>query len=243
MNTVLVTRPEPAGKELCKQLQQQGIQALYHPLIDIEAGPDLSSLPQALERSHIVIAVSQFAVEYSHQYLIQNKLSWPSHCQYLAVGQKTASSLSKASGHKVHYPEISDSEHLLQLSQLQHAEKCQVLILRGNGGREVIYDTLTQHGAIVSYKEVYRRKERPFDSRKAVAAWRDAKVNTLVITSGQQLQFFVSQFNRDDQNWLWQQRLLVPSERIATQARSMGFIDVISTGSAHNSDLVAALQP
>ncbi len=70
---------------------------------------------------------------------------------------KTAHYLSKCTQQKVHYPEVSDSEHLLRLPALQNVEQQQVLILRGNGGRELIKDALVRRGAKVHYSETYKR--------------------------------------------------------------------------------------
>ncbi|MCA2015430.1 uroporphyrinogen-III synthase [Vibrio tritonius] len=243
MPIVLVTRPEQAGIELCQQLNQLGVATVYHPLIDIIPGSDLADLSEALQACDLVIAVSQHAVEQSHHYLQTHQHSWPATCHYVAIGQKTAQCLSKVTGQAVNYPLISDSEHLLALEEFQSMTQARVLILRGNGGRELIYDTLTHRGAKVSYKEVYQRVERPFDAQACLSEWQNAQVDTMIVTSSQQLTYFVSQFGSQLSQWITQLRLLVPSDRTAHEARLMGFNDVIATGSASNSALVAALQP
>ncbi|MCV5388272.1 uroporphyrinogen-III synthase, partial [Escherichia coli] len=100
-----------------------------------------------LHQAQIVIAVSRHAVQCAQQILTSNGASWPKQAVDLAVGQKTAHYLSKCTQQKVHYPEVSDSEHLLRLPALQNVEQQQVLILRGNGGRELIKDALVRRGA------------------------------------------------------------------------------------------------
>jgi len=240
---VLVTRPDSQGKELCQQLIALGIPALHQPLIGIEAGADLPQLPQALQHCDYVLAVSQHAVLLSQQFLRAQQLKWPASPRYLAVGQKTAQLLSKVCEQPVHYPDISDSEHLLALPELHHVQGQRIEILRGNGGRELIYDTLCARGAMVRYREVYQRVDLPFSAPTSVARWQQAQVDTLVITSSHQLMFFVSQLTGADLNWALSLKLLVPSDRIAHDAQLLGFSHVVTTGSAANQDLVAALQP
>jgi len=240
---VLVTRPGQQGLSLCQQLSDVGVSSLHQPLIAIQPGRDLAGLEQRLSEVDIVIAVSQHAVTASNNFLTQQNLTWLSHPIYLAVGQKTAHVLSKVSQQKVHYPEISDSEHLLSLDVLQNVASKTILILRGNGGRELIFDTLISRGACVEYREVYKRENLAFRSDLLVPIWQDNEINQLVITSSGQLEYFISQFNQLERSWLFTLHLYVPSERIAKQAREVGFKVVTNTFSASNQVLLAALRP
>lgn len=240
---ILVTRPGEDGIELCQYLTQQGHSALHHPLITIAAGRELPLLRAELAQYDLIMAVSQPAVHLTAQFLQAEGLNWPVSTIYLAIGQKTAHVLSKVTQQSVHYPDISDSEHFLDLPILQDVSQKRVAILRGNGGRELIYQTLSQRGAQVSCREVYRRVELPFSSQEAFPRWQQAQIDTLVITSLHQLIFFMSQLTAHAQAWACQQRLLVPSERIAHEAQALGFQHIVITGSAANHDLLAALQP
>ncbi len=238
---VLVTRPGKQGISLCHQLAEHGIKAVHHPLITIQAGEQLSSLLHQLPLADIVIAVSQHTVEFAHQALTQTQLKWPITATYLAVGQKSAQFLSKSIQQKVHYPEISDSENLLNLPQLQNVFGKRILILRGNGGRELIFDTLSERGAKVEYCEVYKRENLAFHSEITVPFWQDSQIDQLIITSSGQLSFFIEQIAPQYRNWIFQLVLYVPSERIAIEARRVGFHTVVNTGSASNQDLLASL--
>ncbi len=241
--TVLVMRPEAQGIDLCQQLKQLGIPTLHHPLIHIEAGAQLSLLLPDIHQCDTIIAVSQHAVTLSDQFLKNQQSFWSKSVRYLAVGQKTAQLLSKVTGQSVNYPHISDSEHLLELEELQSVSGQKVIILRGNGGRELIYEQLTQRGAQVEYKEVYQRTDLPFDTNNCVFQWQQALVDTLVVTSSHQLAFFLSQLDHPALVWACQLSLIVPSNRIAIDAQQMGFQNIIVANSAANQDLVAALQP
>ncbi|MGF1911653.1 uroporphyrinogen-III synthase [Vibrio kasasachensis] len=239
--TVLVTRPGEQGISLCHQLNQHGFKALHHPLITIQAGEQIPSLISVLPTADIIIAVSQHTIEFTHQSLTNANVSWPKTAIYLAVGQKSAQFLSKSTHQKVHYPERSDSENLLELTQLQNVSGKRIVILRGNGGRELIYDALVERGAQVQYCEVYKRKNLAFRSEIAVPFWQDSQINQLIITSSGQLNFFIEQIAPQYRDWVFKLALFVPSERIAIEARRVGFHTVVNTGSASNKDLLAAL--
>ncbi|WP_070962904.1 uroporphyrinogen-III synthase [Vibrio sonorensis] len=239
---VLVTRPNVEGHELCMMLNESGIASLHHPLINIEPSSKITGLDRALQRADIVIAVSQHAVSYAHQYLQEHALNWPKTSHYLAVGQKTAQLLSKLSQQKVNYPSQSDSEHLLELDELQNVAHQKIVILRGNSGRELIYQTLDKRMADVSYVETYTRQHLDFNSDSKVIQWQEAKVSHLVVTSSDQLTHFLSQLTSAQIHWIQTLQLYVPSERIARQAKALGFVYITNVGSATNKELLAALR-
>lgn len=241
--TVLVTRPGQQGLSLCQQLEQVGVASIHHPLITIQAGRELAHLPEQIDHFDIVIAVSQHAVTFAAQIMLQAEKSWPSTISYLAVGQKTAHVLSKATQQQVHYPDISDSEHLLNQATLLNVRNKKVLILRGNGGRELIYDTLVARGANVEYIEAYQRNNRAFNADVHIPQWQKEHVNKLIVTSSGQLNHFIEMMNSTQLNWIFKLTLYVPSERIAIEAHQLGFVSVVNTGSASNKDLLAILWP
>ncbi|MGL4193119.1 MAG: uroporphyrinogen-III synthase [Vibrio sp.] len=241
--TVLVTRPAEQGAELCQQLHQQGIAAVQHPLITLSASPQLVTLTDHFASCDIIIAVSQHAVHFSHQWLQHQHHNWPTRPLYLAVGQKTAHVLSKACQQSVDYPSISDSEHLLALNALQQVAGKHIVILRGNGGRELIHTTLTERGAKVDYQEAYCREQLRFCASERVAQWQQAQVSSLVITSAEQLDFFIGQLDGLSLIWAQTLTLLVPSQRIAAHAAKLGFDQIVIAASASNQDFVAALMP
>ena len=241
--TVLVTRPAPQGEHLCQQLQQAGVATCYQPLIQFCAGrtTDLQQQLQSLAPTDFVIAVSQPAVRYSDQQVAENGGVWPTHPKYLAIGQHTAQLLSHKVGQAVLYPETSDSEHLLALPELQQVAGHQVLILRGQQGRELLAETLQARGAHVRYCDVYQRQPIHFDGMLQVHAWRQLSVTALLVTSGEQLIQFLSCIPASEHSWVFAQSLFVPSQRIAKQAKSCGFQRIINVGSASNDQLLAAI--
>jgi uroporphyrinogen-III synthase len=71
--------------------------------------------------------------------------------RYFAIGRTTALALHTVSGADVRYPlDREISEVLLQLPELQTLPES-ALILRGNGGRELLGETLRERGADVTF--------------------------------------------------------------------------------------------
>ncbi|MGO1191652.1 uroporphyrinogen-III synthase [Vibrio casei] len=232
--SVLVTRPGKDGEALCTMLQKHNIASLHHPLIQLEQGSGYTELPQDMETSDIIIAVSQHAVHWANHALQYYHADFPQQATYFAIGEKTAHSLTKLTQKEVIFPLISDSEHLLDLPALKSVKNKRILILRGNGGRELIYQTLSQRGARVHYNEIYQRNPISITDPTLWAHWQDAKVTQLVVTSGEQLEYLIQQIPKQYLRWLKQLTLYIPSQRIGQQAEKFGFLHIINTGSAAN---------
>lgn len=244
--SILVTRPSPAGEQLVNRLRAQGRPAWHLPLIDFFPGRELAQLPErlaALAPADLVIVVSQHAVNYAHPFLTRQGVSWPSHLHYLAVGRSSGLCLHTASGLPVDYPRDGDSsEHLLALPVLKQVEGLNALILRGNGGREVLEEALRQRGAKVCYSECYQRSPVHYDGDQQSRRCLQLGVNTLIITSGEMLhQFYTLIPDYFHASWLLQCRLVVVSERLGALARQLGWTDIVVANAADNDALMRVL--
>ena len=245
--SILVTRPSPAGEQLVSRLRTLEQVAWSFPLIEFSPGRELPTLfdhLNALQEGDLVFALSQHAVEFAHAHLQQHAHTWPIAPRYFAIGRTTALALHTVSGIDVRYPlDREISEVLLQLPELQTIAGKRALILRGNGGRELLGETLTARGADVTFCECYQRCAKYYDGAQEAMRWKARGVNTLVITSGEmlhQLWSLVPEWYRD--NWLLRCRLLVVSERLANLARELGWQDILIAENADNDALLRALQ-
>ena len=245
--SILVTRPSPAGEQLVSRLRTLGQVAWSFPLIEFSPGRELPTLfdhLNALQEGDLVFALSQHAVEFAHAHLQQHAHTWPIAPRYFAIGRTTALALHTVSGIDVRYPlDREISEVLLQLPELQTIAGKRALILRGNGGRELLGETLTARGADVTFCECYQRCAKYYDGAQEAMRWKARGVNTLVITSSEmlhQLWSLVPEWYRD--NWLLRCRLLVVSERLANLARELGWQDILIAENADNDALLRALQ-
>ncbi len=243
---ILVTRPAPAGEQLVSRLRTLGLAAWSLPLIDFYPGSDLPGLADSLARlrpGDLAFALSQHAVHYASNELGRQHLSWPTGITWFAIGRTTALALHQASQLHVHYPKDREiSEVLLQLPELQEIAGKRALILRGNGGRELLGSTLEQRGAVVEFCECYQRIAVAYNGPEQAARWQQQGVDTLVVTSGEMLQLLfdlIPEWYRT--RWLMGCRLVVVSERLAEQARSLGWQAITVAESADNDALLRAL--
>lgn len=235
---VLVTRPEVAGRRLTAALTARGAEARQVPLLQtvaIEPGRTTLNAVQQLDGYGTVIVTSLPAVAHGLRLLSDWWPQWPLGLRWWAVGASTAVALREA-GLPARSPELESSEGLLARPELQAMAGQKVLILCGEGGRELIADGLRARGAQVDRAEVYRR-ERPAAAPTAVAAALAWRPDVVVLTSAEALAH-------------WQELagsaagaipVLVVSERIAALARAGGAVEVIVARGARDPDVIAAL--
>ncbi|MGE9553246.1 uroporphyrinogen-III synthase [Erwinia amylovora] len=245
--TILVTRPEPAADELVSRLRQAGKVAWSMPLIEFSPGTGLGNLPEqlaSLQGGDLVFLLSQHAIHYAHPALARAGATWPADLNYYAIGRTTALALHAVSGLEVIWPHQREtSEVLIQLPALQKVAGKQALILRGNGGRELLAETLQQRGANVQFVECYQRCAKHYQGSIEGRRWRDRGITTLVVTSGEMLQQLYSLFpDIDREEWLLHCRLVVVSERLAARASELGWRDIRVADGADNDALLRALQ-
>ncbi|MBP8220683.1 MAG: uroporphyrinogen-III synthase, partial [Aeromonadaceae bacterium] len=173
--TVLILRPEPQASTLAERLREAGYQAVVTPLLQIQPGRQLAQLASALPRHDLLIAVSSHAVEQATAWLTVQGLAWP-QLPTLAVGATTAASWQE-SGVQPQVPQDERSEGLLALPALNEVQGKQILILRGDGGREFLAEQLRARGALVDYCECYRRHWLTLDGATLCTQWRTAGVD------------------------------------------------------------------
>lgn len=243
---VLVTRPSPFGESLVQLLNRNGIKAWHTPLIQFVDGQELGEFPQKLlylNSGDLLFVVSQQAVQYANQALSKARINWPTNIQYFAIGQATANALHQATGCPVNYPKDREiSEHLLQLSELQEVNGKNALILRGNGGRELLANQLRLRGVDVTFCECYQRQIIDYSQTELFAVWQEQRINTLVITSAEMLQRIYALVEEKNKSWLLNCRLIVVSERIALLANRLGWNNIKIADNADNISLLAALK-
>ncbi|GFN46512.1 uroporphyrinogen-III synthase [Candidatus Regiella insecticola] len=172
------------------------------------------------------------------------KRLWPSELLYYAIGRRTASVFQAVSHLPVTYPNIATSEELLTMTDLQQLSGKKALLLRGNGGRELLGKILMQRGAEVSYCECYRRNPIHYDASQKINDWRRLGINTLVVTSGEMLQQLHILVSPDFCSfWLLDCRMIVVSERLAILAKQLGWHDIQVAKNADNDALIHELYP
>ena len=235
---VVVTRPAAQAEGVSRALAELGAEVLRFPLLSIAPLEDpapLKALAARLADFALAFFVSPNAVNFSLD-VLQAVAPWPAGLMVATVGQGSEAALAARGFREVIAPVSGfDSEAVLALPAFQAAAVAgrRVLILRGDGGRDLLGDTLSARGAIVEYGCCYHRGGPPGDPAELVAQPLDA----LSFTSSEGLAYLLGLAGMDA---LKDVAAFVPHPRIAAAARAGGFAEVILTG-AGDAGLVAGL--
>ncbi|MEX0605088.1 MAG: uroporphyrinogen-III synthase [Marinobacter sp.] len=222
---ILVCRPKPESHRLSEYLRQAGAVVKEFPLLErqrLEETPAQRTLIQNLDQFAHVIAVSPFAA----QLLLERLDIWwpqpPVGIKWYGVGAATAETLTSG-GIKSQAPATGfTSEHLLELPDLATLAGERILLARGEQGRELLRDTLTQRGADVTELALYRRDCPTYSNAQREDALGTFSPEVIITLSGETLNNLVALSQNTNHN-LKQQLLVVPAERVAQQARNAGF--------------------
>jgi uroporphyrinogen-III synthase len=157
------------------------------------------------------------------------------------VGRATAVALTAAGrAPDLVPPERYDSESLTALPELAAMAGRRALIVRGEGGRALLGDVLTERGAQVAFAEVYRRVRPTRDARPLIACWR-AELGLVIATSDEVLLNLADILGAAGRELLLATPLVVISERTARTARELGFRTVRVAERADDPAILKAL--
>lgn len=223
---VLVTRPAGQAGGLCRMLEEAGYTAFRLATIEIrepEQMASLQSLVDSLQDYDLAVFISVNAVSRGLDYILARR-GWPQQVKIAAVGASSAAALREHGLAVDLVPAHQyNSESLLALEELQDMHGKRVVILRGNGGREHLRDTLIARGAKVDYVEVYRRACPAPDSQLMRSLLQPGALDVITVTSNESLQNLFSMAAEDLQSQLRTLPLVVASERQALLAQELGF--------------------
>jgi uroporphyrinogen-III synthase len=223
---VVVTRPRELADSLAGAIARRGGRPMLFPAIAIEELPPPSAL-QRVPAFHLVVFVSPSAVRVALRALGQ----WPAGVAAAAIGAGTRRELERLGVPDVVAPQSgADSEALLATPGLGDVAGKQVLIVRGEGGRALLGNTLAARGATVEYAECYRRVRPVADAAPLIADWRRGRVHAVSVSSAEGLDNFLAMTGDDGRGLLAGVPLFVPHPRIASHARSQGVPEVIVSG-------------
>lgn len=243
---LLLTRPADESAALSVVLAEAGIFSSSLPLLEIEPIPASDTMREVirqLDRYCAVIVVSKPAARIVVD-LVQQHWPQPPRLKWFSVGAATAQILDDH-GLDVSFPEEGDdSEALLELAQLREAvtrPDPRVLIMRGEGGRELLAERLRELGASVEYLELYRRELPHYPQATLPERIRAERLNGLVVSSGQGFEH-LHQLAGDAWPQLARLPLFVPSPRVAELARAAGAQTVVDCRGASAATLLTALR-
>ena len=230
---ILVTRPAAQAANLVARIEASGGQAICFPLhviVPMKDQGDLESVISRLDEFHWAVFNSPNAVAFSVP-LILSRCAWPEGLRVAAVGPGTAARLADCGIGDVLFPEQHfDSEALLTLPVLQSEAigGKRVLIVRGDGGRELLADTLRLRGASVECVACYQR-EAPVDKGTIMSMLCNNELDAVTLSSSEGLRNLLELLDTDGYQRLLALPVFVPHPRIAAEARRLGLRRVVQT--------------
>lgn len=234
----MVTRPEEQADNLCQLIAAAGGVAFHLPLLVMEDVNDSSTrLSCSSQDWDWVIFISRNAVKYAGSYLARIE----PHTRVAAIGQSTALYLSNQGIRVDLTPELEfNSEALLQTPEMSNVQGQKILVIRGQGGRELLGETLSARGARVDYAEVYRRVPVSIDPEPWRQRWRNGQLHALTITSGEALNHLQSGLDCLIQDWMKALLLVTLGSRLERLAREQGWLRVVAATRASDTALLDA---
>jgi uroporphyrinogen-III synthase len=217
-------------------IEQHGGQAVLFPTLIIQAlpkTPQIIAYLKNLSRYQWLIFISVNAVNFAQQ-ANNGKIDNFKQVNIAVIGKATDQALRNIGLTADWVPETGfNSVALLARPFLQAIEGQHFLIIRGQGGRETLANTLKQRGATVDYLEVYQRIiPKIYDDTLVVALLKQKKLNAITITSGETLINLMTLLTRRiSASLLLAIPLIVISKRIKAIAIKLGFKHVLVSSS------------
>jgi len=230
--TIVVTRPQRQAGALAALIREAGGTPLVFPALEIGNVEDSARLLELVGRLRdfdMAIFISSNAVEKAMD-LIASHGGYPPGLRTATVGKGSAAQLQQRGVAQVIAPsERYDSEALLDLPQMRAVAGWRIVIFRGDGGRDLLGDTLLARGASVEYAECYRRSKPDIDASPLVGLWARNELSGIVITSSEGLRNLFEIVGSAGRPSLMKTLLFVPHPRIAETAHALGLTQVVLT--------------
>lgn len=239
---IVITRPAHQAGSLAEKVRTAGGEVIRFPVIEIAEATDLAPfyrVVDALEAFDYAIFVSPNAVDRAMT-LMAARRTLPPALRVAAIGDATVRALARHGVSNVVAPAHGfDSEALLAMPEWHGIRGARIAIFRGEGGRELLGDTLTRRGAQVEYAECYRRGMPAADPAPLFRAWARNGLHAFVITSSEGLENLLDMVGAEGHARLMATPVFVPHPRIADNARQRGIALVVTAGSGDDVMLAA----
>lgn len=230
---IVITRPLAQAGNLAEKLAELGATPVRFPVLaiaDIEDKRPLLDTAIRLESYDLAVFVSPNAVAKALDVMLQHR-SWPANVPAATLGRSSERELAKRGVRDIISPQLRfDSEALLEAPELQQMAGKRVLICRGDGGRELLGETLTARGATVEFLTVYRRSMPTQDPAPLLKLWEAHQLDAVTLTSSEGLRNMIDMIGHLGHAWLKNTPTFVPHARIAEQATAFGLRRIIPTG-------------
>ena len=239
---ILVTRPAEQSVQLARIIHDAGGEPVLFPALEIEPLEEAAIAPvlDHLRHFNLFIFVSPNAARVVMP-RIAKRGGIPAHAKVAAVGPGTAVELKKSGVRDIISPrEGFDSEALLGELSTMALGGSRVLIVRGQGGRELLGQNLRLRGATVEYLECYRRVKPDRDMRELMSHSGLDGRQACLATSSNIVENLFEMAGAAGRTWLCGMPFFVPHPRVAATAFSRGVHRVFVTGNGDDALLAGA---
>ncbi len=238
--SVLVTRPQPQAASLIERIGAAGGEAYSYPAIEIEPVAFSQAIRLDVPAYDCAIFLSVNAVRHGLEALANNAST-----RIAAIGRATAAALT-AGGARVDIVPAGafDSEALMRELETVIAAQQRVLLVKGAGGRELLYERLRERGVEVDVLEVYRRILPAIDVGKQQELenyWAEEGMGIVTLTSAEVLANLDALLSDRGKHLLRTTPFLTVSGRIERIAREMGLKGESVLARAEEDALIGAL--
>ncbi len=226
---ILLTRPVEQSIHLKQLLEDKDFEVFNMPLIQIVTMDDYKKR----EPVDMAIYVSSNAVKYGFYF---NK-KWPA----LGIGESTTEALVDKGANIMALPKPPfTSESLLTLECFNQVKKKRIRIVKGEGGRQFLKQTLQMRGATVDDDVVYSRKFLSADFDKIEAFLKkDIQKQTVIATSVQLLEAMERGFALEQLSTLKKNAILICiSSRVAEMAKTFFWGNILVSKQASSIGLL-----
>lgn len=231
---VLVTRPAHQAAHLAELIVAAAGKPVLFPVLEILDAADLQPLYALIDRLDSVdlaIFISPNAVNKAMN-LIKSRRELPPTLKIAAIGRGSSKELKHFGITDIIAPTARfDSENLLEMPELQNVAGQRIAIFRGDGGREVLGDTLAARGASIEYAECYRRSRPDASAGGLLRQWSRNEINAVTVTSTEGLRNLYDMLGKLGRQWLKTTPVFVPHERILEVTRELGLEQGVATPS------------
>ncbi|MEE9345674.1 MAG: uroporphyrinogen-III synthase [Methylococcales bacterium] len=229
---ILITRPKLQSKQLSELIEQAGGQAILFPVLEIIAPNNTHLIHQQLSKTEAwdwIIFTSANAVNHAIT-VTNNQLPIKPITKIAAIGLNTANSLSKHGITVNLIPNISSSEGLAStIMQLTEHRNC--LIIKGEGGRNILQKCLIQHGGMVTTVDVYRRICPDSNTGSLLDQWRCQAIDYVTVTSVEGLNNLIQLIGDQGFELLQKTTIVALSQRIRDAGIKTGLSNIVVASS------------
>ncbi len=239
----LVTRPKHQAGPLTRAIRRYQGMAWELPMLEIipiEESQSMRDTVLSLDEFRKIIVTSPNAARFALELIDRYWPQLPLYTDWYAIGAGTAKILSDYGINATQPTEGSNSETLLEMAALKAVNDEKVLIIKGQGGRKLLKESLQKKGANVSCLETYFRQPPDYSATALPHLLESNGINVILCSSGDTLKNLINYLPERFFNVFYKLWLVIPGNRVAAIARQSGFNNiVIAKGADLDSQLIA----